>query len=542
MSAGYLSIILHAHLPYVRHPGHEGELAEEWFYEAITETYIPLLNIMEDLNREGVKYRITINLSPPLIAMLADELLQQRYQNRLENLIELGEKELKRTEDNQEVHQLAEMYLYFLRESHYIFTKKYENNLLQGFKGLAESDSLELITSAATHAYLPLLKTKEAVRAQINTGIKTFIHYLDRKPAGFWLPECGQNKMVMDVLAEEGVKYIISSSHGLLHAVPRPRYGLHAPVYTPAGVAVFGRDRESSHQVWSADEGYPGDYNYREFYRDIGHELDYDYIKPHLPGGIRKHTGFKYYKITGKTENKKIYDRIKAENKAAEHAGNFLFNRQHQIRYLSQIMDRKPLIVSPYDAELFGHWWFEGPVWLKYFIKKTYYDQDELQLITPGDYLKEYETNQIAEPAESSWGYRGYHEVWLNGSNDWIYRHLHQAESIMCEKADYYHDLTQPFSSEERCLNQMARELLLAQSSDWAFIMKTNTMVEYAVMRTRKHLHNFFRLAENISENLNEDLLKELENKNNIFPFLDYRIFSQKNTAHNRAVLSGREV
>ncbi len=528
MTKGYLALILHAHLPYVRHTEHEQHLAEHWLFEAITETYIPLLNIMNNLNNNGVDFNITLNISPPLASMLKDNLIQEKYKKHLEKLIELSKKEIERTKYEPEFNNLAHMYNALFNNAHYVFCEKYDNDLLKGFKELQESGKLEIMTSAATHGYLPLFYTNEAINAQIATGVKTYQQYFDREPEGIWLPECGFKSDIDPILADNKLSYFISSTHGILHADPRPRYGVYAPVYTPSGVAAFGRDYESSKQVWSADEGYPGDYDYREFYRDIGYDLDYDYIRPYLIDDNRKQLGIKYYKITGKTKDKDIYNPEQARNKAAEHAGNFMFNRQQQIKYLSQNMDRKPIIVAPYDAELFGHWWFEGPQWLEYLLEKIHYDQEEIKTITPSSYLKEYPENQISMPSESSWGYKGYHEVWLNGSNDWIYRHLHEAELKIIDLSSRFQDLKDQNNIFYRTLNQMARELMLAQSSDWAFIMKTDTVVDYAHMRTKKHLNNFFKLSKYIEKGaIDNTYLADLEQKNNIFPHINFKDYKK---------------
>jgi len=131
-------------------------------------------------------------------------------------------------------------------------------------------------------------------------------------------------------------------------------------------VAAFGRDPDSSKQVWSADEGYPGDFWYRDFYRDIGFDLDYDYVRPYLPPtGQRIHTGLKYHRITGKTDQKEPYDPERARSRVQEHADHFVETRLGQVAWLARQMERPPIVVCPYDAELFGHWWFEGPWWLE---------------------------------------------------------------------------------------------------------------------------------------------------------------------------------
>ncbi|MFW5982113.1 MAG: glycoside hydrolase family 57 protein [Halanaerobiaceae bacterium] len=528
MSKGYLAMILHAHLPFVKHEK-DGELAEDWLYEAITETYIPLIIIMNRLWKKGVDFHFTLNISPTLASMLADPTLQYRYQKHLESLIELSEKELVRTRNEPEFYRLAEMYNYLFKEAYYFYHERYKNNLINAYKEFQEKGNIEIITCAATHAYLPLILTEEAVNAQIKTGVDTYKRFFGKRPDGIWLPECAFSPSLDPILAENNIRYYISSSHGVLYAKPRPRYGLFAPIYTPSGVAAFGRDLESSKQVWSANEGYPGDFNYREFYRDIGWDLDYEYIKDYLPSGIRKHTGLKYYKITGKSDWKEPYNPIVAKEKVAEHAGNFMFNRQEQLKYLSEVMDRKPLIVSPYDAELYGHWWFEGPMWLEFLFEKIHFDQNVIETITLGEYLKKHPRNQVAMPSESSWGYKGYHEVWLNETNDWIYRHLHQAELKLIKLSEKYMHIEKKDNPYYRALNQMARELLLAQSSDWAFIMKADTMVDYAILRTKRHLKNFLNIEKQIlNQNIDYQELSSLENINNLFPEIDFKIYGRR--------------
>lgn len=525
MTKGYFALVLHAHLPYVRHPEYEHFLEEKWFYEAITETYLPLLWTFEKLAEDGVDFRVTINLSPTLLSMFNDELLRQRYVRHLESLLELANKEVGRTTHEPEFHGTALMYRDLFSRAHYLFTEKYHRNLVEAFKQLQDNGKLEIMTSGATHGYFPLLGVqREVINAQVAVAVDLYERCFGRRPTGFWLPECGFKPGDDKILKKYGIKYFIVENHGLLYASPRPKYGNYAPIYCPSGVAAFGRDRESSKQVWSAKEGYPGDFDYRDFYRDIGYDLDLSYIGPYLPEGrIRTHTGIKYYRITGTTDHKEPYVRSWAMEKAATHAGNFMFNREKQLEWLAGIFDRKPVIIAPYDAELFGHWWFEGPQWLDFLIRKIRYDQKSIEMITPGDYLQIYPCNQVSTPCESSWGWKGYHEVWLNGANDWIWRHLHRAGERMIDLANTYPEAE---GIQKRALNQAARELLLAQSSDWPFIMKTGTMVEYAKMRFQSHIANFTRIYDEVKRNaLDEGWLNWIEGNNNLFPEIDYHVY-----------------
>ena len=523
MEKGYLCLVLHTHLPYVRHPEHEDFLEEDWLYEAITETYVPLILVFEKLLADNVGFRITMSLTPSLISMLTDPLLQERYAKHINKLIELAHKETQRTSWDQGFNHLSYMYLdhfYKVRDTF----QRYNRNLVNAFKNFQDRGVLEIITCGATHGYFPLMEVRPAsVRAQLRVAVDHYQRTFGKPPKGIWLPECGYQPGQDEFLKECGIKYFFTDAHGVLHATPRPKYGVFAPVYCKSGVACFARDIESSKQVWSSIEGYPGDYCYREFYRDIGFDLDFDYIKPYIhPDGIRINTGIKYYRITGLGNHKEPYNPEPARNKAAEHAGNFMFNRQKQIEHLYGFLDKKPIIVSPYDAELYGHWWFEGPMWLDFLIRKIYYDQKIIRMITPSEYLEENPRNQVVTPSMSSWGYKGYSEVWLQGTNDWIYRHLHEASDRMLELVKRYPNA---YGLANRALNQALRELLLAQSSDWAFIMATGTHVDYAIKRTKDHLLRFTKLYEDLKSNsIDEHWLSDIEWRDNIFPDIDYRV------------------
>jgi len=528
---GYLCLVLHAHLPYVRHPEYADCLEENWFFEAMTETYLPLIDVFEGLIRDGVDFRITMSVTPPLASMFLDPLLRRRYLRHLEQLIELAHLEVERTRFLPEFHDTAQMYVRHFEHCREVFVNRHKTNLIAAFRALEEAGKLEIITCGATHGFLPLLQVQpKIVRGQVAVATRFHEETFGRPARGIWNAECGYFPGLDEILREFSIRFFFTDTHGILFADKRPRYGVYAPLFCPSGVAAFGRDIESSKSVWSAEEGYPGDFRYREFYRDIGYDLEFEYIRPYIhESGLRTATGIKYYKITGgdlDLSEKHPYIERDAREAAASNAGNFMFNRQKQAEWLSRFMDRPPIIVSPYDAELFGHWWYEGPMFLDYLFRKIHYDQKDICCITPTEYLERHPTNQIATPSLSSWGYKGYCEVWLEGSNDWIYRHLHKGGERMIELANRF---PQAEGLLLRALRQAAREMLLAQSSDWAFIMKTNTMVEYARKRTRDHLVNFTNLYSMIiNGQTQEPFVADLESRNNIFPTIDYRAFADK--------------
>jgi 1,4-alpha-glucan branching enzyme len=534
MYKGYLCIILHAHLPYVRHPEYDYFLEENWLYEAITETYIPLLDVFEKLINEGVDFRITLSLSPSLVEMFNDYLLRERYKRYVERLIELSEKEGHRTKGDIHFEPIVKMYNQRFRRIKYLFEDVYKRDLTSAFKALQDTGRIEIITSTATHAFLPnLLIYPQAVRAQIKIAKEHFKKNFNRFPKGIWLPECGYAPGIDRYLREEGIKFFFLDTHGVIYGRPLPQYGVYAPVFCPSGVIAFGRDVETSRQVWSSTEGYPGDTHYRDFYRDIGFDLDCEYIKPYInPDGMRTYTGLKYYRITGRADNKKPYDIAQAKKKAAEHASNFIFNRGLQVDFLSDTLRLNsinffPVIVATYDAELFGHWWFEGIDWLDFILRETQKKNVNFKTITPSEYIKlfpsQYECLQTCQPSMSSWGHRGYNEVWLNSSNNYIYRHLHKMTNRMICLADRFPEAN---GITRRALNQAARELLLSQHSDWAFMMNAGDATEYAKKRFTEHTARFNSLYKSIiSKNIPKRWLVEIEDRDRIFADIDYRVF-----------------
>lgn len=526
---GYLCLVLHAHLPFVRHPECDKFLEETWLFETITESYIPLMQLIEGWRKDGIGARLTFTLTPTLCAMLQDSLLQTRYRRHLDELIELAEKEIHRTLWEKDYHQLAQLYherLVATRD----FYQQQGGDLVASFRRAQERGQLEIITSAATHALLPLLAGHlPSLRGQVLTARDQYQSCFGQAPRGIWLPECAYAEGLEGVLSEAGIEWFIVDSHGLLHATPRPRYGMFAPVLSHKGIAAFGRDLASAKQVWSRQEGYPGNPRYRDFYRDIGFDLDLDYLKPYWAApDWRTFTGIKYHRITESGPHKAIYERAAALQTAAEHAAHFLTARIEQIQRLRAILNRPPVVVSPYDAELFGHWWYEGPEFLDFFVRKAWFDQKILELITPSDYLRRHDRHQVAAPASSSWGEEGYWRVWLNETNQWIYPHLHAAQERMTQLARRFgaHGQSEsglPDRLQARALKQAGRELLLAQASDWPFILRTGTNPEYARKRVKDHLLRFTRIYQQLANNhIDEAWLNGIEQTDNIFPHLDY--------------------
>lgn len=519
-----LALVLHAHLPFVRHPEHAVFLEENWLFEAVAEVYLPLLEVLESWENDGVDARICLTLTPTLCAMLADGLLQERCGRYLESLAELAEKEIFRTMLLPEYQTLAQFYrLRFLKLRALYGTGA---QLLNRFRKLQDEGRLEILTCSATHAVLPLLGDVASVRAQLQIGVDSYRAWFGRSPRGIWLPECAYEPGLDFALKRAGLQWFITDTHGLLHATPKPQAATFAPIITPAGLAAFGRDHASARQVWSRNEGYPGDPRYREFYRDLGFDADADYVRPHLAvPDQRGFTGLKYHRVTSPGNNKLLYDRPAAMQAVLTHAAHFLEARARQLQRAAGLLRSQPMAVAPYDAELFGHWWFEGPEFINHFVRLATQHPRRLVLRSPSDFLDRRPTHQCAEPAASSWGEGGYWKMWLSGENQWIYRHLRTAQATMtCLTDQYSRPGASPAVLQERMLRQAGRELLLAQASDWPFILRTGTSPDYARRRIEQHLANFNWLADQLrSGRIDESALAALEQRNNLFPSLDWR-------------------
>ncbi|HYV20671.1 MAG TPA: 1,4-alpha-glucan branching protein domain-containing protein [Verrucomicrobiae bacterium] len=525
---GYLGLVLHAHLPFVRHPEHDFFLEEQWLFEGITETYLPILDALDQLARERAPVRLTMSLSPTLLAMLSDPLLMAKYERLLGRLCHLAWREVERTRKDPDFSPVAGFYWDRLHRYQHLFVERWNRDLPAVFRDLEDRGVLELMTCAATHGFLPLHRLDPGtLRGQIETAVAEHRRLLGRTPRGLWLPECAYFEGLDAYVADAGIEYFFVDTHAIRNATSPPRFDVHAPLLCPTGVAAFGRDEESSVQVWSSQEGYPGDPSYRDFYRDIGFDLEHAYVAPYLdPAGTRGMTGFKYHRITGRTDWKEPYKRAAALRSAARHAADFVGNRRAQMTWLRGGLDRPPLVVSMYDAELFGHWWFEGPDWLDLVLRGL--PGAGIAAVSPAQYLEAHPVTQVARPSESSWGENGYHDVWLRSDNDWIVPPLHDASRRMAAIADEVR--SSGTDLRRRLAAQAARELLLAQASDWPFILKNRTTPEYARQRVHEHLDRFDRLARLFASRAGEgsgearravDVLAAIESRDNLFPEID---------------------
>lgn len=526
-----VNFVLHAHMPFIRHPEHERFLEEDWLFESINESYLPLLRMLKKLRDNNISYKISICFSPTLITMLIDPLLQKRYINYLKLHIELGKKEVKRCAKEQpQALDMAKTYLANLELNYKEYINLYDKNILKGFKELKEQGYLELLASAATNAFLPVYSEYPiAINAQVEIGIKTFIEVFGYEPDGFWLPECGYYPGLEKILAKHKISYFPASSQSVLFSETRCETGVYRPTRTENGVSVFPRDYQTTSLVWSHD-GYPSSKEYREFYRDIGYDLPIEYIGPYIhEPEARVFTGFKYWAITQKGPDKDYYDKEKAMKIAQQHALNFVYNISQKGRSVRPNLNgQDPLFTLCFDAELFGHWWYEGIQWLETLLIEQNSECASVSFISPKDFINtDYKNFKVIKPCLSSWSEGGFAKIWLDGSNNWIYRHTHKAIERMVELAERFPNQQ---SLKKRFLDQAAREVLLAMACDWPYMIFNDTNSQFAKNQLISHLANFNVVYSNMCKNaVNTEWLVKSESRDAIFPNIDYNIFEFTN-------------
>ncbi len=530
---GRLCIVLHAHLPYVMAHGRWPH-GMDWLNEAAAETYIPLLDVIDTLLAQGRSPRFTLGLTPVLCEQLADDDFKSEFDHYLSEKIAAAEED-QRTFQQWARPSLVELAGHWrehygrIRES---FQKRYHRDLVGAFRKLQDEGHLEIITCAATHGYLPLLGTDENVGFQIRVGVETYRRHFGTAPRGIWLPECAYRPGyrwsppvktaaipddhprlgIEQILAEHGLEYFIVDSALLkggksigvyidrfeslrrlweqfasqYQERPQDEARTARELYLVGGsgdenrspVAVFTRDPESGLQVWSSQWGYPGDGWYLDFH------------KKHYPGGHR------YWRVTGPEKDlaeKEEYDPDRASGRIPENAAHFVELIKNSLREYHRQTGRRGMLCAPFDAELFGHWWFEGPQWLSRVLQLVDED-DEIELATCSHHLDEAAPVQIVSLPEGSWGQGGYHYIWLNEWTEWTWKHIYEDEArfaaVLSELGG------EPDEKLGNILRQMARELLLLEASDWQFLISTWSARDYAELRLVEHHQTFNRLAD----------------------------------------------
>jgi 1,4-alpha-glucan branching enzyme len=569
-SQGYLSFTLHAHLPYVIHHG-TWPHGLEWLLEAAAETYLPLLRVLGNLERDGIALNANVNLSPVLLEQLAHPTFKAEFPKyvRRKILSALEDENYFRQGGEQHFAEIAVYWRDFFQQALNDF-EALDGDIVKGFRHFNDAGLIEIITCCATHGYMPLLGTDESIVAQVKTGAVTHKHHLGREPRGIWVPECGYRPAglwqapvipegstepwppfyrigVEEALAQSGIEFFFVDTHliedsvlfnpyepntaggpvGAAAAIEVPltdsrafyrSYYVDGPLAHQHPVSAFPRDPRTGVQVWSGDTGYPGDGDYLDFH------------KKRWPGGHR------YWQVTdakADLAHKTPYYPERAAARTRDHAEHFV-SVAHAALKDSLNEEQPPILTSPFDAELFGHWWYEGPQWLEHVARALAREDMPISLTTCGAYLEKHPSPDYLCLEEGSWGKNGTNEVWLNPDTAWIWTHIYPAEAMVREVASGGRWKDNGLG--ERIAKQLCRELLLLESSDWPFLITTEAAADYAIKRFNTHLKQFHDVsaawdqftATGALESEIEEQLKEIEERDRIFADIDPALWAKR--------------
>ena len=530
------AFVLHSHLPYARGAGRWPH-GEEWVHEAILGTYLPLLVTLHDLRTAEVPYRLTLGLTPVLLEQLADR-------DVIHRAIEYVDDQIKRAETDRTTladagrREIAAFYASLYRSLGSSYVVRFERDIVGAFADLAATGHVEILTSAATHGYLPLLD-EPSVHLQLETGRRTSRRLLGVEPTGIWLPECAYRPGLERILEAHGFTHFFtdaelilgrSIARGRMRRSTRERHRSGAGLATVAtieqppaqgtnatdvfrpylvadsDVAVIARHPLVSGQVWSAHRGYPGDPHYREFHRKD------------------ERSGLRYWRVTDVStglHEKAEYAPALAAARVRTHTAHFIDLVRSELDAGRARTGHDGMLVVTFDSELFGHWWFEGVDWLGGVLRGLAAAGPPTTTIA--DRLAQEPPTERVDLREGSWGKDTDHSTWLNEKTAWMWRELDQMRSRFAE-------LRPTVASDDlhqRALRQATRELLLAQSSDWPFLVTTGQAADYAGDRFRSHQLRFHRACElaRHAGSADEVELRSLEHADNVFPDIEPKSF-----------------
>lgn len=542
-------------MPYVLSHG-KSPHGTDWIHEAAAECYLPLLHTLDRLLNEGIKPRWTVNMTPILAEQLEDEAFKDGFEDYCQEKIEAAVADQQRFEREGPLWMqgLASFWQRQYTKALVEFKHQWGRSIIDGFRHFQDQGSIEIITCGATHGYQPLLGTEESAEAQVKLGVQAYEGYFGRKPRGIWLPECAYRPRydwrapvgdeppfprqgTEEILKDNGIEYFFVDSHMIRGGQPLGTYAANFPqlaemfarsskYFTPPaeyrseyehymlpnGVVCFARDPQTTAKVWSGDVGYPGNEWYLEFHKQL------------YPGRLR------YWRISQEKADlgkKQPYDPYNAFERIADHAQDFVRTVKGALAHYRGLADRTGCLVAMYDTELFGHWWWEGPEFL-YEAAKAFHRDGDIEMVSGGDVLDTDPAKHLITLPEGSWGEGGYHYIWLNADNSWTWEKLYPIQRKMREMAQAYDG-----GPAHEIVIQAARELLLAEASDWQFLISTFSARDYAEIRFQDHVDRFHRLA-GIADRVHagtpmtpeeEEFLRDCQQKDAAFQKLDLSLW-----------------
>ena len=497
---GMFALVLHSHLPWLAHHG-RWPVGEEWLYQSWAATYLPVTDVLRRLAAEGRTRMLTLGITPVLAAQLDDPHCLAGMHHWLGNWqLRAHEAAGMREESYRALgareHRAASAAL----ED---FETRWRHGGSPVIRELIDTDAIELLGGPLAHPFQPLLDPR--LRAfSLSEGLADAHARWNHRPRGIWGPECGYTPGMENGYAAVGVEHFMVDGPALRGDTSLGR------TVRDSDVVCFGRDLQVSYRVWSPKSGYPGHAAYRDF-----HTYCHD-------------TGLKPSRVTGRTvpsHEKAPYDPELASRTVDRHVADFVETVRRRLRSESERIGRDALVVAAFDTELFGHWWFEGPIFLERLLRAL--PEAGIEVGTLAD---AHDRGYVGDPVDlenSSWGSGKDWRVWAGDPvadlvrlNDEVVRTT--LDSI--DKAREQRGVS--VALRNRVHDQMLREALLTVSSDWAFMVSKDTAAAYARDRAHKHAHALREIAEAVGSG-RDDRAKRLADgwnrADNLFPGLDAR-------------------
>ena len=518
MSKKSLAITINCQKPFIRHLDDEHVSKNTAFFNAISDTYLPLLNMFADLEAEGIPFKVNMVISPTLCDMLADPVLQQQYIEWLDKLISLGNDEVANTTD-QTKRRLAADILNKAIHNKREFQEVLNQDILSKFAYYARKGNIEFLGTTATSIFLPHYSDiEEVVSAQIETGLQLHKKYFGIAPEGFYLPYLAYYPGLEFILRSYGFSYTVLDTHGLLFADPQPKNGIFTPARCYNSLAVFGADNEDiSH--------YKKNPLYKNKEKDVGYEADSEYLAKHLGTEFKERvsTGYTYWQADGET----LYNTSAVKEQVSKDAEDFLTSKINRLNQALEINSENDVsLVCNINGNELGENWEEGISWLEEVLRQAF-TTTEIEIEFLSDLIKDNHFSlQKIKPYFSSEEGTGYGENLLEHGNGWMLRYIRKASERMIDLTSRFKDDT---GLKARSLNLAAKEILLAQSGDWPLMISEQLNPEYAEHRFKESVLAFTTVFDSLGSNtISTEWLTRMEKKHTLFPEINYMVFSSK--------------
>ncbi len=548
MKSGNVVFVLHSHLPWVLNHG-KWPHGEEWIHEAVAECYIPLLNVIEELKKMNIKSDFTISFSPVLLEQLTNPTYSERFIKYCEDKITLARKDeirFMRWGESQQKIGLAVYWQNWYKDK--LDYYKDNDGIVSKFKEYQDIGLIELMTCGATHLYYPIAPTDKSIDWQIKASIYNYEKHFGKKPKGTWIPECGyrpsydwqsylpiipynqkhKRQGVEELLAKNGMNYSFVDEDLILAGEFEHNSNQHNSVdilrsywvksrFSTTGDAIqfYGRHKDLAMQVWSGDSGYPGHGDYLDFHKK------------------QDKSQLRYWRVTDNKldmQFKQLYNPEWINDKIDLQTHHFIHHLEETSQEFKNRTGETAVICLPFDTELFGHWWFEGPEFIKRMIEGIS-RSPHIEMKTASDNLNEINSKNTISITEGSWGEENNHSVWMNENVKWCWEMIYNAENRFNNLLKLFDEESLHKQSKQiiKLINLGLKEIMLLQSSDWEFLIHNQSARDYAELRIVNHYSDFLRICSYIERLFNNDTLskeekddiKKITKRDDLFPELN---------------------